>query len=158
MDLPIAFVLGACGTCFGLCFLSGICPFVNSEIVVLSLVATTSGSHRILAIVVAATAGQMAGKSVMYWLGRGAGQVTGEGRRRAIERWRGRFERAPGTIVSFVLLSAITGIPPFYVVATLAGAFRTSFAVFLAVGATGRFLRFGLLALFPQALALLLRS
>ncbi len=153
MATSLTLALGAFALCLVLCFLSAVFPFVNAEIVLLSLVAATHGWAGVLALVIAATVGQMGGKSVMYWLGRGAAAVPSERHRKTLERWRQRFERAPRAIVLFVMLSAFTGIPPFYVVSVLSGAFRTNFAAFVAAGAAGRFLRFALIATVPGAIA-----
>jgi membrane protein YqaA with SNARE-associated domain len=158
MDLPFALIVGTSAACFALLFLSAVVPIVNGELTFLAFVAAARGWPWTLALVVAATAGQMAGKSLMYWLGRGARYAPGERQRRVIDRWRGRFERAPRAVIFFVLLSAFTGIPPFYVVSVLAGAVRANFAAFVAAGTTGRFLRFAVLAMFPPAIVYLLRG
>ena len=158
MDLPIALIVGTSAACFALLFLSAVVPFVNAELTFIAFVSAARGWPWTLALVVAAAAGQMAGKSLMYWLGRGARYAPGERQRRVIDRWRGRFERAPRAVIFFVLLSAFTGIPPFYVVSVLAGAVRANFAAFVAAGTTGRFLRFAVLAMFPPAIVYLLRG
>ena len=48
----------------------------------------------------------------------------------------------------------MSGLPPFYVISTLAGAFRTSFLTFLVAGTVGRFIRFASLAWFPALVRL----
>ena len=48
------------------------------------------------------------------------------------------------------IVSALVGVPPFYVVSVVAGALRLSFAAFLAVGGLGRLAHFGLLAAAPH--------
>jgi membrane protein YqaA with SNARE-associated domain len=50
--------------------------------------------------------------------------------------------------------SAFSGWPPFYLVSLAAGTLRQPFAPFFAAGFAGRFLRFGLLVLLPQAVRL----
>ena len=46
------------------------------------------------------------------------------------------------SVGGLVFLSSASGLPPFYVISTLAGALRVSFAAFILVGTAGRFLRF----------------
>ena len=44
----------------------------------------------------------------------------------------------------------MTGVPPFYAVSFMAGALRLSAAAFLAIGTTGRVIRFTAVFLFPE--------
>jgi membrane protein YqaA with SNARE-associated domain len=92
----------------------------------------------------------MIGKCILYWVGRGAVPIR-EGRiGKALTFWRARFEQSPKKSWSLVFVSAVFGIPPFYVITILSGAFRLRFSRFVAVGTFGRLLHFGMLALVPQ--------
>ena len=131
-----------------LSFISAVFPLVSAELVVLGLAAATPTPNVILLAAVA-TAAQMAGKSTMYWLGARAVTHTPERYRPTMERWERRFRHARGRVGSIVLVSSMAGLPPFYVISALAGAFRTSFLTFLIAGTAGRFVRFASLAWFP---------
>ncbi len=128
-------------------FTSALVPPISVELLVLGLTATLPSPNLILLVAVA-TGGQMAGKSTMYWIGRRSARLTGR-YAKAIERWGHRFRASKGRVRTLVFVSSISGLPPFYVVSTLAGAFRTSFASFVLVGSTGRFLHFGVIGLLP---------
>ena len=97
-----------------------------------------------------ASAGQMVGKCILYWAGRGAIPMKKGRLAKLMHSWRGRFERSPKKTMSLVFVSAVSGIPPFYVITILSGAFRLRFGSFLTIGACGRLLHFGVIALIPQ--------
>jgi membrane protein YqaA with SNARE-associated domain len=69
---------------------------------------------------------------------------------RTLTSWRERFERSSPKPMGLVFISSAVGIPPFYVITIFAGALRLQFGRFIAVGACGRILRFGVLVLVPQ--------
>ena len=131
---------------------SGFVPIMNAEAYLIAVSAASSPAV-LLPLILAATAGQMVAKSLMYLAGRGIlnlplgryrAHLDGAGRRLASSR----LGAAP-----FVGLSGLVGLPPFYITSILAGSLRLPFFwVFLAPGAGGRMIRFGLVALFPQLL------
>jgi membrane protein YqaA with SNARE-associated domain len=138
--------------CYGAAVVSAIVPWVNAELLMLSAVPLAGSRGELTTLVLAVTMGQMTGKSVMYWLSRTA---TGDRARRLhvlTERWRDRFAQHPRSVVALVLVSALVGFPPFYLVSIAAGAFKVAFARFLAVGAFGRLLHFAIIAAVPHLL------
>jgi membrane protein YqaA with SNARE-associated domain len=97
----------------------------------------------------AAAVGQMLGKLLWYQLG--ASSLGWGWVRRRLERprqqemlrvWRRRTEQRPVVAALVVLCSAVTGLPPFAIVAVLAGQLRMSLPLFAVVGLAGRWLRF----------------
>jgi membrane protein YqaA with SNARE-associated domain len=136
--------------CFGYALVSAVFPWVNAEIMALSLPALAGSRLELTALVLVATAGQMAGKVAVYWTGRGAGKVPKKRTAEAIERWRQCFERRPASASGFVFLSSAVGIPPFYVMSLVAGALKLGFTRFFVYGTCGRLVRFGLLAFAPH--------
>ena len=64
----------------------------------------------------------------------------------AVARWRDRFERHPRAVLATVLVSAVVGLPPFYVVSVAAGAMGLQFRRFVFVGTLGRLLHFAAVA------------
>ena len=131
-----------------LSFISAVFPLVSAEVVVLALAAASPGTNVVLLAAVA-TAAQMAGKSTMYWVGSRVSTNTPVRYRAAMARWEHRFRHSGGRVATLVFVSSASGLPPFYVISTLAGAFRTSFLTFLIAGTVGRFIRFASLGLFP---------
>jgi membrane protein YqaA with SNARE-associated domain len=137
-------------SCFLLSIVSALIPWVNGEVLLLTFSAfSDSPAHR-AGLVLMATAGQMTGKCLLYWAGRGVIPMK-EGRlARVLHAWKGRFERDSTKTMALVFVSAVFGIPPFYVITLLSGAFRIRFSRFIVVGACGRVLHFGTLMLVPQ--------
>ena len=145
---------GIYGTCLTLAVLSAIFPFVNAEVVLLGYVLAAKSDWREALLFAAIMAvGQMAGKALMYWLGRSAARVPSERTRRSLERWEARLARSPRSVLLFVLMSASTGFPPFYIISILVGTLRVNFLLFFVVGLAGRLLRFAVIALFPAGLS-----
>jgi len=137
-------------SCYLLSIVSALVPWVNAEILLLSLSVFTSSPFHLAGLVILASAGQMTGKCVLYWAGRGAIPLKGNRVGKALNSWKERFERSPSKSMGLVFISAVFGIPPFYVITILSGAFRLRFGRFLAVGACGRLLHFGMLIMIPQ--------
>jgi membrane protein YqaA with SNARE-associated domain len=136
--------------CFLLSIVSALVPWVNGEVALLSL-AALAGSPTDLAILVLLTsAGQMVGKCALYWAGRGVVPLRSARMGRVVSTWKERFEQAPSRHLALVFFSSAVGVPPFYVITVLAGAFRMRFGPFFAVGASGRLVRFGLLVAIPR--------
>ena len=141
-------------TTFGVCALSAVVPVVNSEIYLLAASAMAPPELAIPLILAAAT-GQMLGKSIMYYAGVGALRLPSERLRRTVARVEDRY-RSAGTGAAtigggVILLSAVVGLPPFYVVSIACGLFRIPFTQFFVIGLLGRLVRFAVLVLAPQA-------
>jgi membrane protein YqaA with SNARE-associated domain len=147
---------GAYLTLAAIAFVSAVFPLVNAELAVVGLAATLPQPNLLLLVMVA-TAGQMAGKCTMYWVGRRGSALASARYTHAIERWGDRFRGSRATAGVLVFLSSASGLPPFYLISTLAGAFRTSFAAFILAGTAGRFLRFTALAFAPELARMLAR-
>lgn len=135
--------------CFALSIVSALIPWVNGEVILLSLTAMAHSPWATAVLVVSASAGQMAGKCVLYWAGKGVIPLKSARVKETISTWKGQFEQAPSKTLSLVFVSSAVGIPPFYVVTLLAGVFRVRFGPFFTVGACGRLVRFGVLAFVP---------
>jgi len=151
MHLTLLSLAGA----YGAFVVSALVPWVNAEVLLLSMMPFVRSWGDAAVLVVVATAGQITGKVAIYWLGRVAGDagVTGARYQPVVERWRERMTRRPGSAVSLLFFSATVGVPPFYVLTALAGALRVRFAAFVAAGTIGRLLHFGLIAAPAFALA-----
>ena len=134
---------------FAYCVVSGLVPFVNAE---LFLLAASAAAPRSLAIplVLAATAGQMTAKVAMYGVGRGVVRIPGERMKRWIAEAETRAQTRPVAGAGLVLVSAASGIPPFYVMSIASGILRFPFIPFVILGFVGRFIRFGAVVLGPQ--------
>jgi membrane protein YqaA with SNARE-associated domain len=133
-------------------FVSAVVPWVNAEVLMLSAVPLARSAPALAALVVAVSAGQMAGKAVMYWVSRRSALPRSPRVQGALDRWRVRFEHRPGAALGLTFVSALVGIPPFYAVSIAAGALRVAFGRFMAVGTLGRLAHFAIVALLPDLL------
>lgn len=142
-------------TTFGVCALSAVVPLVNAELYLLAASAIAP-RELVVPLIVAASTGQMAGKSVMYYAGVGALSLPSARLRRVVARVEERYRsaKAGGATLGggIILLSAVVGLPPFYVVSIACGLLRIPFVQFFALGLLGRLIRFTLIVLAPQIL------
>jgi len=132
---------------FGFCVLSALVPVLNAEVYLAALAASESPPLWPMATV--AAAGQMIGKIVYYYLGKSSLNWNWIKRRTdtprfqaGLDRWRERLDDRPWVAALLVFASAGVGIPPFAIVAVLAGTLRMSLTMFVVVGFVGRLLRF----------------
>jgi membrane protein YqaA with SNARE-associated domain len=107
-----------------------------------------------LPLVLAATAGQMVGKSAMYFAGRGVVRLPGERMHRLVAKAEAWGRNRPGVEGSLVFVSASTGFPPFYVTAIACGMLKVPFGPFFWLGFLGRLARFTVVVVIPQLLKL----
>ncbi len=136
--------------CFGLSIVSALVPWVNGEVLLLALAALAHSPGDLVILVLLASGGQMAGKCVLYWAGRGTVRFQASRIHQVVNSWRERFEQSPSKLLALVFISSAVGIPPFYVITLLAGAFRIKFGPFIGIGLCGRLVRFGTLVAIPQ--------
>lgn len=129
-------------------FASALVPLINIE-AYLTVRATVGSVDSVWLLALAAAAGQMLGK--LLWYSAGASATSWGWLRRRIERpknlarlelWRRRTHDRPVLAAFLVLVSASTGVPPFLVMAVLAGHLRMSPPLFVLVGLAGLWLRF----------------
>ena len=140
-------------TTFGVCAFSAVVPLVNAEVYLLAASALSS-RELVIPLVVAAATGQMAGKSLMYYAGVGALRLPSERLRQVVARVEDRYRstKAGGATLGggIILLSAVLGLPPFYVVSVACGLLRIPFVQFFVLGLLGRLVRFTVIVLAPQ--------
>ena len=132
----------------GTAFLSGFVPVVNIETYLVAATALMPGAP---ALAAAAALGQMAAKTLLFLGGRGVVNVPS----RQLERARdiaARFAARGRSAPALVFTSALTGLPPFYVVSVAAGMGGLRAGPFVVAGLAGRFLRFGAVFAAPAAL------
>lgn len=133
----------------GMGLLSGLLPFVSIELYLAGIQAAGSGATWYASAVAAAVA-NTAGKAAYYGVGRGTFAIpvlrpreNGKPRRGA--KWVARFKdastRHPRLAAAILLVSAIGGIPPFGILAVVAGTAQFGMAKFLVIGVIGRTIR-----------------
>jgi membrane protein YqaA with SNARE-associated domain len=144
--------LGIYAATFLWCLVGGFIPIINAE-VYLASVAAMSERAAVLPLAIVATVGQMTAKTAIFLAGRGLSRLPAA---RDSERMRVVLAKARawrGPIELFVFVSAVVGIPPFYIVSLLGGALELGVARFIVVGLAGRLIRFLVIAAGANAVA-----
>ena len=126
---------------------SALVPIINIEAIL--AVTASQREETVLALVVAATVGQMLGKLLWYWGGQHLDRARWVAKhlekpraKAALDRWHARAEGRPWFTAGLLFLSASVGVPPYAVTAVLAGMLRVPLLIFLVTGLLGRGLRF----------------
>jgi len=136
---------------FSFALAGGLVPFLNVEAYLL-VVAVAVPRAEVLPLVVAAAAGQVAAKALLYGAGLGALRPS-IARRPRLEGAVARLAGAGTGARGIVFASALLGVPPFYAVSVAAGVVRLGLPGFLAIGLLGRLLRFTAILLAPRLIA-----
>jgi membrane protein YqaA with SNARE-associated domain len=140
-------------SCFVAAIVSALLPWVNAELMLLAVASRLTSVADLSFVVLAVTAGQVGGKSALYWIARRTFASAPNGRLgAAVDRWRAACETRQRSTETMMTLSAICGLPPFYVSTVAAGALRVNFVQFLVAAISGRLLHFSAVALAPLAL------
>jgi membrane protein YqaA with SNARE-associated domain len=128
--------------------LSGLVPVVNGELYLIAAIVIADDPVVALVLAVLVALGQMIAKIGLYHAALGATELGRSTRFGAkLERAQLLVERWQGKPLTLLFVSAVTGLPPFYLVSLLAGILRIRFTTFLLLGIVGRVLRFVALAL-----------
>lgn len=128
---------------------TAVLPWMNAEILMLGLLPFAAAKGQLIPLTIAAVAGQMAGKAIIYWIARrGTARLNTPRVAAQIERWRHVVDR-PERAVPVLLLSSAVGFPPLYALTILAGSLRMRFRVFFVASTLGRLVHFGAMALLP---------
>lgn len=146
----------------GVCLVSALVPAVNAEAYLVGLVIQQPQLPWWL-VGLAAAVGQLTGKLVFYYAGRGTLRLPARLRRKSDSerggRWSTRLVRfqqtcrdRPVWTAGVLLTSAGIGVPPFAATSFVAGVARISFGTFVGTGLVGRFARFSAIALSPGLL------
>jgi membrane protein YqaA with SNARE-associated domain len=126
---------------------SALLPLINIEAIL--AVSVSQAPTQVWGLIIAATIGQMLGKTVWYWGGTNVDRAPWVARhlgrpkvKASLERWHERAEGRPWFTAALLFVSASIGFPPYAVTAVLAGTLRVPFWIFILTGLLGRGLRF----------------
>ena len=132
-----------------ICFASALIPVINIEVYVIFL-GSVAPRPLLPALLITATLSHMAGKSLMYLAARGFERLPAGRLKDRVAAAKMKLEQRQSLGSAVVLVSAVTGIPPFYLTSVAAGALRFNFTSFFVMGFLGRLLRFAALIALPQ--------
>ena len=128
---------------------SGLVPVVNSELYLLA-VSTIATRPALFPIAVLTAPGQMLGKTILFYAGRGVIKIPTRKYEAKMEAVKQKFERWQNKTDLLIFISAFAGVPPLYVVSVVGGAINVNFARFFVVGMIGRVVRFAAVVFFPE--------
>lgn len=141
--------VGIYGASFVVGFVSGLVPFVNSEVYLVA-VSPMVARPALLPIALLSAAGQMVAKTIIFYAGRGVFKINMGKIENKIEAVQKKFQAWENKADILMLISASVGLPPFYVVSFVAGALKLHYVRFLIAGIIGRSIRFAAVVYFPQ--------
>jgi len=136
-------------TTFAVCAISGPLPVVHSELYLFT-VSVASPARWVWALIIAAVLGQLAGKSLLYFVGRGAIRIRSERFQRMIQGAQAKMQANPRTGGGILFVSATLGLPPMFPTTLACGAARMNYAWFLILTAAGRFVHYAIVVFVPQ--------
>jgi membrane protein YqaA with SNARE-associated domain len=122
---------------------------INAELYLLAASAA-SPAYAGLPILIMGTLGQMTAKVVMFYGGRGAIRLPSRRLAQKLEQAAAQVEQWRGSTGLMIFVSALVGLPPFFVISVVCGMMRTSVWSFVILGTLGRFLRFAPFVFFPE--------
>ena len=130
------------------CFLTGYIPSVSTEVVLAGVGMTISTEHVLpLALVGALT--QTLAKAHLYFLSRRIARCLSFRSRRKLIALKQRFNKQEAMSSGILFISALIGLPPYYLMNLLCGLLNTGWVQFCLIGFTGMFIRFNVCLAFP---------
>lgn len=139
-------LLGIYGGTLVVALVAGIVPFINTELFLVGLVRlAVDRSSQLAPVVLCAAVGQMVAKIVLYYTGRTLLDLPRGRYRDKVALLRTKIDRWQTKPYLIYAVSAVLGLPPFYLTVLAAGAMRIRFDAFLALGFVGRVVRFAVL-------------
>ena len=144
----IVAVLGIYAGTLAVGVLSGLIPVVNGELYLIGVVLLTKQLWPAIVLALLVAVGQMIAKFVLYKAANSASALGKDSKLgRKIENARAKVEKWKDKPLAVTFVSAITGLPPFYIVTLLAGMLGVRFRTFMILGIVGRVVRFVAIAL-----------
>ncbi len=128
---------------------SALIPFVNIEAYLLFL-GYLIKDDRLVFFLLLATLFHMVGKVILYSVGRGTLKLNVFDLENRVERAKKRYKFLKVGSLWTLWLSALVGLPPFYVVTILAGTLKIKLWQFVSIGFLGRLLRFSIILFLPK--------
>ncbi len=128
---------------------SALIPFVNIEAYLLFL-GYLIKDNRLVFFLLLATLFHMVGKVILYSVGRGTLKLNVFDLENRVERAKKRYKFLKVGSLWTLWLSALVGLPPFYVVTILAGTLKIKLWQFVSIGFLGRLLRFSIILFLPK--------
>lgn len=129
--------------------LSSLMPMSPAEPVLVG-VAAVAPPWLLFPLLLVATVSHMSTKTLVFLGGARLERLVGKRHRQRFDATRARLAGRSDLQRSTLLLSSITGLPPFYITTALCGTLRMPLCHFLMIATSGRAIRFAALIFIPQ--------
>ena len=145
--------LGLYGATFAIGFIAGMFPIVSIELFLVGATAYGVEPRMLPALIALGSLGHQIAKSVTYYMGAGVFELPRGKVRTKIDALKARIEPWNKRPKLILLISALTGIPPLYLVGFVAQPLmKLSHTAFTAVSLTGRVVRLTTLVVVTHAI------
>lgn len=135
---------------FIVCFIGGLIPVILNTEAFLLAVSAFSEPPTLISIVLLSAVIHIAAKTLIYLTGRGVLNLPLKKYEAKLDPVRERLDRWKASPMLFILLSASTGMPPFYLVSIMAGMLKYNYTAYAICGFIGLLIRFTLIVTVPQ--------
>lgn len=135
-----------------MCFFTGYIPSVSTE-VILAGIGLTIAPTQILPLALIGALMQTLAKCHLYFLSKRVAYCLSFKSRRKLIALRHRFTQQESISNSILFLSALVGLPPYYLMNLLCGLLNTGWVHFCIIGFIGMLIRFSVCLAFPHWIA-----
>ena len=130
-------------------FFTGFLPTIGIEVYLAYTALKVKLFAVLISIAFVAAISQMLSKTIIYGMGAKGGKILPNKHRDKLLTWQEKINQGSAQQRSVIMLSALTGLPPFYLINIICGTLRTSFNNFFWLGLAGTFIRFSVIAFVP---------
>lgn len=133
------------------CFLTGYIPSVSTEVILASL-GLFIPTKMIVPLAFMGALTQTVAKTHLYFLSKKFLYFLSFNNRRRLIKLKKQYHSKEKLSAGIIFFSALTGLPPYYLINLLCGIINTGWLMFATLGFTGMFIRFWLCLAFPQVI------
>lgn len=143
----LAGVIGIYGATLIVAALSGVVPLINAEIYLVAVALAMKSVPLAIILGVIVALGQMVAKIGIYQASKGLTTKSSPKIQAKLDKAHAVMAKWKDKPMLLIFVSAVVGLPPFFLVAIVAGMLRMNFKKFMILGFIGRTIRFVSIAL-----------
>ena|SRR3990167_2218039 len=130
-------------------FFTGFLPIIGIEVYLAYVALKIKLFMMLIIIAFIASISQMFSKTIIYSMGANSMRFLPRKYQQKLGTWHEKINKGEKSQCAVIILSALTGLPPFYLINIICGTLRTSFNNFFWFGLAGTFVRFSAIAFLP---------
>jgi membrane protein YqaA with SNARE-associated domain len=132
-----------------MCFLAGFVPTIGTE-VALASIGLLIKPNQIIPLAFVGALSQTVSKLFIYFLSSKTLSFLSFKRKRKLIMLRRKYYSRKRLTAGIIFVSALTGLPPYYLINIICGIVNSGWLTFGLLGLSGMFMRFSLCLAFPQ--------